>query len=204
MGRQNKRSKNSAPSRKEAARDRARLLEYFMSHPDVPLENKTLARVLGEKRTDSWTRRLRELREPRYGGYIIHSHRDDANLRPGQYLFPKQDRKAPDFTVRISGRVRAEVLFRDNYTCQACGLTKGQRYEDGLAVALHVAHNLADSHGGKPDTDNCFTLCSRCNEAESNVGPDRPICGKVEAQVKKLPRHEQRRIFNLLRSIFER
>ncbi len=174
-----------------------------MAHPDVPLDNATLAKALGHRRTDSWTRRLRELRNPRHGGYTILSKRDRKSLRPDQYLFPTQERRAPQNTVRISGRVRADVLFRDSYTCQNCGLAKSQKYEDGRAVTLHVAHNVADSHGGKPTADNCFTLCSLCNEAESNIGPDRPALAKTMSQVRKLPGHEQREIFEYLKTIFD-
>jgi 5-methylcytosine-specific restriction endonuclease McrA len=95
-------------------------------------------------------------------------------------------------------------MHRDAYTCQNCGLTRGQLYDDGRTVTVHVAHNLADSHGGKPTTENCFTLCARCNEQESNIGPDRPTLSKTMAQVRRSPGHEQRAIFEYLKSVFER
>lgn len=187
----------------KARRDRARLLNYFFAHPDVVHGNAALARMLGN-RTDSWTRRLRELRDARFGGYTILSHRDRQDLRPGQYVFPKQPFREPTKVARISGRVRSAVLFKDSYTCQACGLARGQRYEDGRVVTVHVHHDIAHSHGGAPSEENCFTLCSRCNEGESNVGPDRPTIDKVMSQVRILPRRRQLAIYTFLRSVFER
>jgi hypothetical protein len=185
------------------SRDRDRLLEFFLAHPDVAHENATLARMLGD-RTDSWTRRLRELREPRFGGYKILTHRDRDDLRPGQYIFPAQERRKASNVPRLSGRVRTEVLFRDAYTCQACGLARGQRYEDGRLVSVHVHHDLAHSHGGPATVENCFTLCSRCNEGESNIGPDRPTVDKVMSIVRVQPRARQRAIYEFLRSVFDR
>lgn len=195
---------NSKPrSKRNAARDRQRLLDYFLQHPDEVIKNSTLRRVLGDMRTDSWTRRLRELREARHGGYTILSCRDRSDLRPDEYLFPEQQERRVVPTVRVPGSVRAAVLHRDAYTCQSCGLARGQRYSDGRTVTLHVAHNVADSHGGEATTDNCFTLCSRCNEAESNIGPDRPVLSKTMAQVRRLPRHEQQRILEYLQDVFK-
>lgn len=190
-----------AQRREKARRDRARLLEFFLAHPDVVHENAALAKMLGD-RTDSWTRRLRELREARFGRYMILTHRDRHDLRPGQYLFPAQKRREATRVPRISGRVRSEVLFNDAYTCQACGLARGQRYEDGRFVTVHVHHDVAHSHGGPATVENCFTLCSKCNEGESNVGPDRPTVDKVMSQVRVLPRNRQRAIYEFLRSVF--
>lgn len=197
-----KTAKSGSPPR-DAARDRERLLEYFIKHSDQPILNEELARLLGPSRTDSWTRRLRELREPRHGGYEIYTKRDMASLRPDEYFFPTQARRQGTREPRISGRVRAEVMLRDAYTCQACGATRADRYSDGRRVTLHVAHNIADSLGGNATLENCFTLCSRCNEAESNVGSDRPQIGKTMAQVRRLPDHEKREIYLFLKKVFD-
>jgi len=198
-----RKAKSESPPR-DAARDRERLLEYFMAHPNRPIPNAQLAKLLGTSRTDSWTRRLRELREPRHGGYEIYTKRDRASLRPDEYLFPAQARRVATREPRISGRIRAEVMLRDAYTCQACGVTRADRYPDGRRVTLHVAHNVADSLGGSATLQNCFTLCSRCNEAESNIGSDRPMLEKTMAQVRRLPDHEKREIFLFLKKVFER
>ena len=198
-----RKAKSESPPR-DAARDRERLLEYFMANPDRPIPNAELAKLLGASRTDSWTRRLRELREPRHGGYEIQSRRDRADLRPDEYLFPAQARREAIPVPRISGKLRAEVMLRDAYTCQACGVTRADHYPDGRRVTLHVAHNLAGSLGGSTTLHNCFTLCSRCNEAESNIGSDRPRLEKTMAQVRRLPDHEKREIYFFLKKVFEK
>lgn len=158
--------------------------------------------MLGDSRKDSWTRRLRDLRKPQYGAYVIFSRRDRADLKSDEYWFPTQGRKEPQNVVGISNRLRGEVFSRDASTCQSCGLARGQRYEDGRAVTLHVGHDLAESHGGKASLENCFTLCARCNEAESNIGPDRPQISKTMAQVRRLAKAQQREIYEFLKSVF--
>jgi 5-methylcytosine-specific restriction endonuclease McrA len=70
-------------------------------------------------------------------------------------------------------------------------------------VTLHVGHNEAESHGGATSLENCFTLCAQCNEAESNVGPDRPKLKKTMSQIRRLPRFEQKEIFEFLKSVFD-
>ncbi|MBD5656685.1 MAG: HNH endonuclease [Candidatus Eremiobacteraeota bacterium] len=158
--------------------------------------------MLGD-RTDSWTRRLRDLRDPLHGGYTILTHRDRSTLRPGQYLFPSQERRPPRRGQRISGRVRTEVLYRDGYTCQACGLVRGQRYEDGRRVTVHAHHDVPHAQGGSAEVDECLTLCSRCNEGAADIGPVRQTVEKTLAQVRRLPRHRQQVIFEYLKSVFD-
>jgi hypothetical protein len=201
VAKENKSSGGQPPRANEV--DRARLLDYLLANPERPLKNAVLAAMLGADRSDSWTRRLRELRKPRYGAYVILSARDRAELAADEYWFPRQERKPSQPSVGISNRLRGEVFARDAYTCQSCGVARGQRYEDGRAVTLHVGHNLAESHGGTATLGNCFTLCARCNEAESNVGPDRPIVSKTMAQVRRLAKADQREIFDFLKSVFD-
>ncbi len=184
--------------------ERARLLEYLLVNPDRVISNAELREMLGPDRSDSWIRRLRELREPRFGGYVVESRRERPGLQKDEYFFPAQQRRAPAPSARISNSLRIAVFDRDAYTCQHCGLTRGERYENGRSVTLQVGHNLADSHGGKASLENCVTYCGRCNEGESNVGPDRPTVSKTLAQVKKLPNHERREIYDFLKRVFEK
>jgi hypothetical protein len=193
---------NDGPPRNNEV-DRARLLDYFLANPERPLKNATLAAMLGHDRSDSWTRRLRELRKPQFGGYTILSARDRQGLASDEYWFPRQERKLPQPAKGISNRLRGEVFARDAYTCQACGFARGQKYEDGRTVTLHIGHDLAESHGGAASLANCFTLCARCNEAESNIGPDRPNVSKTMAQVRRLAKPQQREIYDFLKSVFE-
>lgn len=62
----------------------------------------------------------------------------------------------------ISGRVRQNVLMRDNYTCQICGAT----VKDG--AKLHIDHIKPLSKGGTNDESNLQVLCQQCNLEKHN------------------------------------
>lgn len=68
----------------------------------------------------------------------------------------KQERKI------MNDEIRYNVLKRDNYTCQICGITAN----DG--AKLHVDHIVPVSKGGKTVMSNLQTLCDRCNIGKSN------------------------------------
>lgn len=68
----------------------------------------------------------------------------------------KQERKI------MNDDIRYNVLKRDNYTCQICGVT----VKDG--AKLHVDHLIPVSKGGKTVMSNLQTLCDRCNIGKSN------------------------------------
>lgn len=58
--------------------------------------------------------------------------------------------------------IRYNVLKRDNFSCQICGIT----VKDG--TKLHVDHIIPVSKGGKTVMSNLQTLCERCNIGKSN------------------------------------
>ena len=68
----------------------------------------------------------------------------------------------PKRNRRISGRVRQNVLMRDNYTCQICGATVG----DG--AKLEIDHIIPISKGGGNDENNLQVLCRQCNREKHN------------------------------------
>lgn len=57
-----------------------------------------------------WARRVRELRDEE--GYQILTHRDRANLKPGEYLL-ETVKRVPAFSRSISKETRAYVLERN-------------------------------------------------------------------------------------------
>jgi len=73
-----------------------------------------------------WARRVRELREDE--GWPILTHNDSADLKPGQYLLREvpPEKSAVKFSRGISAKLRAEVLDRNGFTCQMCGLCPGE------------------------------------------------------------------------------
>ena len=69
---------------------------------------------------------------------------------------------APKTRKPISGRVRQNVLMRDNYTCQICGAT----VKDG--AKLEIDHIVPFSKGGTNHENNLQVLCRQCNREKHN------------------------------------
>jgi 5-methylcytosine-specific restriction endonuclease McrA len=65
---------------------------------------------------------------------------------------------------RISWRLRATVLLRDNCACRMCGASPAK----DPSVTLHVDHIKPWSKGGATVLDNLQTLCSACNIGKSD------------------------------------
>lgn len=57
--------------------------------------------------------------------------------------------------------IRPQVLLRDNYTCQVCGLLTANKN------ALHIDHITPKSKGGTDDISNLQTLCASCHSVKT-------------------------------------
>lgn len=68
----------------------------------------------------------------------------------------RQERKIMNDSIRYN------VLKRDNYKCQICGVTAKE------GAKLHVDHIIPVSKGGKTVMSNLQTLCDRCNLGKGN------------------------------------
>ena len=68
--------------------------------------------------------------------------------------------------------IRYNVLKRDNFSCQICGITA----KDGSK--LQVDHIIPVSKGGKTVMSNLQTLCERCNIGKSNKTENDDIFNK--------------------------
>jgi hypothetical protein len=164
---------------------RARLREYFLSHPNLPIDSETLRNVAGPEHTTNWSRRLRELRDE---GMVILSQRDRTDLRPNEYLFAGWQDGASEAVRPIPQKTRALVLDRDGYTCQFCGASAGERHPfSGRKTVLQIGHIIDRSMGGSDDPSNLYAVCSVCNEGASNITSERPEFPKLKAQVKRAP-----------------
>ena len=62
----------------------------------------------------------------------------------------------------VSTRLRFEVLKRDLFKCQYCGVNADD-------AVLHVDHVIAIANGGSNDPSNLVTACSVCNLGKSDV-----------------------------------
>lgn len=148
-------------------------------------------------------RRLRELRDEE--GWPISSHNDDAKLKPGQYLLREKPAKkyAPEFTRGISAKLRAQVLDRNGFTCQMCGLTPGDvDAATDRKVRLHIGHIKDKSHGGKDELSNLRALCSTCNQGAKNITAEKASAIWLLSQIRRAGQDEQKIVFEWLRKKF--
>ncbi len=151
-----------------------------------------------------YSRRLRELRDEE--GWPILSHNDSADLKPGQYLLrEKQPQKTlPFFARTISARLRAEVLDRNGFTCQMCGLSPGEiDPSTNRKVRLHVGHIKDKALGGKDELSNLRALCSTCNQGAKNITTEKASTIWLLSQIRRAGKEEQRAVYDWLRKKFE-
>jgi hypothetical protein len=96
----------------------------------------------------------------------------DAYINRGRSPKERAGKKPRRPRRRISWRLRATVLLRDNCTCRMCGASPAR----DRGVRLHVDHITPWAKGGATALDNLQTLCSACNIGKSDrlCAPTRP------------------------------
>ena len=149
-----------------------------------------------------WARRIRELRTEE--GFLILTHNDRADLKPGQYLL-ETAKPQPAFARDISKETRAFVLDRNGFTCQMCGAVAGEPhpYEPSRKTRLHLGHTIDKSMGGSDEASNLRAICSVCNEGASNITLQRPDLNKLLVQVRRATAVDQRELLAWLKGKFE-
>jgi hypothetical protein len=175
------------------ARDRLR--DYFLTNLGRVLDSEELREAAGG--ISEWARRVRELRNEE--GYLILTHNDRSDLKPGQYLLLTA-KPEPAFERGISKETRAIVLDRNGFTCQMCGAGAGEPhpFDPSRKARLHLGHIIDKSMGGSDDPSNLRALCSVCNEGASNITPDRPTTIKLKAQIRKARGDDQLELLKFL------
>jgi len=168
---------------------------YFVEHVGEILDNSTLREAIGSG-SDSWTRRVRELRENL--GYKIRTHLDRPDLKPGQYILEDLHR-IPVVARPVNKKLRAFILERNGYTCASCGIGAGEIHEDARPARLHIGHIIDASHGGANDPSNLRALCSLCNEGSSNISPARESQSQLLAILRRARPDSQLAAFEWLR-----
>lgn len=151
-----------------------------------------------------YSRRLRELRDEE--GWPILSHNDSTDLKPGQYLLREKpsQKMLPQFARTISARLRAEVLDRNGFTCQMCGLTPGEiDPATNRKVRLHIGHIKDKSFGGKDELSNLRALCSTCNQGAKNITTEKASAIWLLSQIRRAGQDEQLAVYDWLRKKFE-
>ncbi len=178
---------------------RESILQYLLDHVGVVVTKDELRMASGNQ--SEWARRLRELRDEH--GYQIVSHKDNASLKPGQYIL-LSTAPGPTAIRNISNETRARVLERDGYTCQTCGAEAGQEHPEtpGKKTQLQIGHVIDKSKGGSDDAANLRTQCSLCNQGLQNLTPMRPDLTHVLVTVRKATREDQRAVLEWLKRKF--
>lgn len=185
-------------SREESAR--ALILKYLLAHIGEVVDGREL-REAGKGITE-WARRVRELRDE--FGYQIQSHKDSADLKPGQYRLVSAKR-VPAFARSISKETRAVVLERNGYTCQMCGLAAGDPdpFFPARTVRLTMGHIKDKSKGGTDNADNLRAICTNCNEGLQNIALPKPDRVWLLAQVRRATLDDQRALLQWLKQKFK-
>lgn len=79
--------------------------------------------------------------------------------------------------MAITKRVRFEVLRRDNYQCQYCGLRAPE-----TAEGLTIDHVIPVALGGLDDPSNLVAACRDCNAGKTSIQPDSPLVSSVSSR----------------------
>ena len=176
------------------------ILDYFLAHLGQVIESQTLQEVSGWK--SEWGRRVRELRDE--DGWPVLSHKDRADLKPGQYILESLQRR-PAFKRGISKETKACVLERDGRTCQMCGLAAGDPdpFTPGRAVRLTMGHILDKSKGGDDSPGNLQAVCTNCNEGLQNASLPKPDRVWLLAQVRRATIEDQKAVLEWLAQKYE-
>lgn len=184
--------------KKKGSKDLIR--EYLLDNIGKKLTWQEIREASGN--VEQWSRRLRELRNEE--GYQILSHRDRADLKPGEYVM-ETDVQLPAFSRDISAGTRAYVLERNGYTCQMCGRAAGDPdpYGGKRKVQLHIGHIVDKSKGGSDDPSNLRALCTTCNQGLQNLGPQKPDRIQLLTQVRRANRDDQLYLLNWLQQKFK-
>jgi hypothetical protein len=161
---------------------RTRLRAHFLANLNRVMDSEELRDVAGG--ISEWARRVRELRTEE--GFLVLTHNDRSDLKPGQYLL-ENPKPQPAFARVISKETRALVLDRNGFTCQMCGAVAGEMHPDGSGrkTRLHIGHIVDKSMGGSDEATNLRAICSVCNEGATNITLTRPDLKKLLAQLRR-------------------
>ena len=187
--------------RKPGSKERIR--QFFLANVGRVVTSIELRDAAGTD-VSEWARRVRELREDE--GWQILTSNNDAGLKTGEYLLKEAppEKSNVRFSRNISKRLRAEVLDRNGFTCQMCGLTPSDiDPETGRKVRMHIGHILDKSFGGKEELSNLRALCSTCNQGAKNVTAQRPTTIRLLSQIRRAGQDEQRAVLKWLREKFK-
>ena len=175
-------------AKKQRGGARGNLRTHFMANIGRVMDSDEL-RVVANNQSE-WARRVRELRTEE--GFLILTHNDRSELKPGQYLL-ETPKPQPAFERAISKETRAYVLDRNGFTCQMCGAVAGEPhpYDSTRKTRLHIGHIIDKSKGGSDEPANLRAICSVCNEGAQNATLIRPDLKQLLIQIRRATSADQ-------------
>ena len=179
-----------------------RIRQFFLANIGKVVTSLQIRDAIGPN-VSEWARRVRELREDEH--WPIVTHNDRADLKPGEYILTvtPPPKPAVSFSRPISAKLRAEVLDRNGFTCQMCGLCPGDiDPSTGRNVRLHIGHIKDKSLGGKDELSNLRALCSTCNQGAKNITSEKPTAIWLLGQVRRAGIEEQKVVLEWLQKKF--
>jgi len=158
-----------------------------------------LADSAGPNTHGQFDRRFRNLRKY---GWIVHSSRDDANLRQDEYRMVQigasiwLGKSKYGGSKPVSEKTRRQVFYRDGNRCLLCGVGSGEPYPDepNRIARLTVGHFVADSLRGPNDPANLRTECSRCNEPVKEQAQRSESAAEIWPKIRDLSRPDKFRL----------
>lgn len=185
----------------KAKGSKAKILKFLLSNIGRVLGSREIQQASGG--AVEWARRLRELRDEE--GYQILSHKDRANLKPGQYLL-ETNKRIPAFKRGISKETRAWVLERNGYTCQMYGVAAGDPDPFGgpRTVRLTMGHIIDKSKGGEDTSSNLRAICTNCNEGLQNTALPKPDRIYLLSQLRRATKTDQEAVLEWLLRKFKK
>ncbi|MEP6879534.1 MAG: HNH endonuclease [Nitrosospira sp.] len=180
---------------------RGKLRAHFLANIGRIMDSAELRAIAGNQ--SEWARRVRELRTEE--GYLILTHNDRSELKPGQYLL-ETAKPQPAFERALSKETRAFVLDRNGFTCQMCGAVAGEThpYDPTRKTRLHIGHINDKSKGGSDELSNLRAICSVCNEGAQNAMLIRPDLKQLLIQIRRATSADQLEVMKWLISKFPR
>lgn len=174
---------------------RGKLRAHFLANIGRVMDSEELRAVADNQ--SEWARRVRELRTEE--GYLILTHNDRSELKPGQYLL-ENPKPQPAFERAISKETRAYVLDRNGFTCQMCGAVAGEPhpYDPSRKTRLHIGHIIDKSKGGSDEPSNLRAICSICNEGAQNATLIRPDLKQLLIQIRRATSADQLEVLKWL------
>jgi hypothetical protein len=180
-----------------SARESIRL--FLLKNLNRTIQGSELREAAGG--ISEWARRVRELRDEQ--GYDILTHKDRADLKPGQYMLLTA-RRRPILDRTISKEIRARVLERNGFTCQACGAAAGDPdpFHPDRTIRLTIGHIVDFSKGGKSEFGNLRAECTNCNEGLQNTSLPKPSRIELFKQIRRATLDDQRVVLEWLERKF--